>query len=90
MDSPAAEAGLKSGDILLQVGRTKVREAEDILDASFFITAGDTVPITVVRDGKELTVNIQAEIHPVSKKLPMSATLESNRSIPLSMPAPQK
>lgn len=99
LDSPAADAGLKPGDTLLQVGRTKVREAEDILDASFFLTAGDSVPIIVVRDGKELTFNVQAELHPVSKNIPispdgrkqqMSATLEARRGIPLSMPVPEK
>src|SRR5216117_100687 len=45
--TPAATSGIKAGDILLQVGRKKVHEPEDVLDASFFITAGDTVPITV-------------------------------------------
>jgi len=42
--TPAAGSGIKPGDILLQVGRKKVHEPEDVLDASFFITAGDTVP----------------------------------------------
>src|SRR6266481_10063133 len=46
--SPAADCGAKAGDILLQVGRTKVCEPEDVLDASFFITAGDIVPKTVM------------------------------------------
>src|SRR5690348_16834916 len=46
-DTPAARAGIKRGDILLQVGRKKVAQPEDVLDASFFITAGDDVPITV-------------------------------------------
>src|SRR6266568_478548 len=39
-DTPAARAGVKRGDILLQVGRKKVAQPEDVLDASFFITAG--------------------------------------------------
>src|SRR6266481_7726430 len=46
--TPAADCGAKAGDILLQVGRTKVCEPEDVLDASFFITAGDIVPKTVM------------------------------------------
>src|SRR5438874_11474622 len=39
-DTPAYGSGIKSGDILLQVGKTKVRQPEDVIDASFFITAG--------------------------------------------------
>ncbi|PYL65848.1 MAG: hypothetical protein DMF25_02145 [Verrucomicrobia bacterium] len=38
--TPAADSGIKAGDILLQVGRKKVREPEDVLDASFFISVG--------------------------------------------------
>jgi serine protease Do len=71
LDTPAADAGMKPGDILLQVGKTKVREPEDVLDASFFITAGDTVPITVMRGRQKLTFNVQAEVHPGSKHVPM-------------------
>src|SRR5213082_2376925 len=36
--TPAADSGIKPGDILLQVGRKQVHEPEDVLDASFFIT----------------------------------------------------
>jgi serine protease Do len=89
--SPAADSGMKPGDILLQVGRTKVHEAEDVLDASFFITAGDTIPITVHRGKENITFNVQADFHPASRQLPlMSGDRLSpiNRSIPLTFPAP--
>ena len=72
--TPAASSGVKSGDILLQVGRTKVTQPEDVLDASFFITAGDTVPITVVRGGEKLTFNVRAELHPDSERRPLVAS----------------
>ena len=88
LDTPAADAGIKPGDVLLQVGKTTVREPEDVLDASFFITAGDTVPITVIRGSEKITFNVQAEVHPASRHVPRSATLEPNRGIPLNVPAP--
>src|SRR5207302_219818 len=62
--TPAAKSGVQPGDILLQVGNKKVRAPEDVLDASFFITAGDTVPITVMRGNERLTFNVQADLHP--------------------------
>src|SRR5437868_10126728 len=68
--TPAADSGLKPGDVVLQIGRTRVQEPEDILDASFFITAGDTVPITVMRGDQKMTFNVQAEVHPGSKNVP--------------------
>jgi S1-C subfamily serine protease len=93
LDTPAADAGIQPGDVLLQVGKTKVREPEDILDASFFITAGDTVPITVVRGKEKLTLNVQAELHPRARHVPMLAAPPSpNHGIPLrleSAPPPQ-
>jgi serine protease Do len=66
-DTPAARSGIKAGDILLQVGRKKVTQPEDVLDASFFITAGDAVPITVMRGNQKLTFNVQATMHPASR-----------------------
>jgi len=65
--TPAGESGVKEGDVLLQVGKTKVREPEDVLDASFYITAGDTVPITVMRGDKKLTFDVQADFHPAAQ-----------------------
>jgi serine protease Do len=66
-DAPAAHAGLKEGDVLLQVGKKKVTDPEDVFDASFYITAGDTVSITVMRGDKKITFQVQATMHPASR-----------------------
>src|SRR6266404_1734046 len=86
--TPAAGSGIKPGDILLQVGRKKVREPEDVLDASFFITAGDTVPITVMRGNRRLTFSVRAALHPASQRglliaSPASPTM--NQGLPLKL-----
>src|SRR5213595_3164921 len=85
--TPAAEAGLKAGDVVLQIGRTKVTQPEDVLDASFFITAGDVVPITVMRGNEKLTFSVQAGVHPASRPRPplLAAPPLSNRAIPLNL-----
>jgi serine protease Do len=64
--SPAERSGLQIGDTLLQVGQVKVRTAPDTLNVAFFLTAGDQVPVTVVRDGKALTVDLTAADMPAS------------------------
>src|SRR5713226_8168072 len=80
--TPAADSGMRPGDIVVQIGRTKVKEPEDILDASFFLTAGDTVPITVMRGDKKLTFEVQADFHPASKRPPLIASpISPNRAI---------
>src|SRR5881398_550740 len=66
-DAPAARSGLKEGDVLLQVGKKKISDPEDVFDASFYITAGDTVPITVMRGNQKITFHVQATRHPASR-----------------------
>src|SRR6266511_3810408 len=88
-DTPAARSGIRSGDILLQVGRKKVTQPEDVLDASFFITAGDVVPITVMRGNQKLTFNVQATLHPASRSGVLLASpgtpAINQQAIPLSL-----
>lgn len=79
-DSPAAGSGLKPGDILLQVGKVAVHEPEDVIDASFFISAGDEIPITVMRDGKKLTFNVEAQS---TKAKDMALAPEKRWAVPL-------
>src|SRR5579864_3775161 len=81
-DTPAAESGLKPGDVVLQIGRTKVHEPEDILEASFFLTAGDAVPITIVRGNEKITLQVQADLYPGGR---LAAPPSLNRSIPLNL-----
>jgi serine protease Do len=66
-DTPAARSGIKEGDVLLQVGKKKITDPEDIFDASFYITAGDTVPITVMRGDQKMTLQVQATMHPATR-----------------------
>ncbi len=82
-DTPATGSGVQAGDILLQVGAKPIHEPDDVIDASFFITAGDTVPITVLREGEKMTFDINADFHPASHHAPMAATLTPHQGIPL-------
>lgn len=87
-DTPAYGSGIQAGDILLQVGTTKVHQPEDVIDASFFITAGDTVPITVLRGNEKVTFDIQADFHPASRHAPLIASpLSPNQAAPLQFDA---
>jgi S1-C subfamily serine protease len=56
-DSPGARAGLAKDDIILEIGHRKIRSTEDVLDAAFFTTAEDELPIKVLRGGQEIVVN---------------------------------
>jgi serine protease Do len=86
-NTPAAGSGLQTGDILLEVGKVPVHQAEDVIDASFFISAGDSVPITVIRGGEKLTFTVQA-----TSTEPGAMALGPSRksTVPLRLEAPPK
>jgi serine protease Do len=82
-EAPAARTGLKEGDVLLQVGKKKISDPEDVFDASFYITAGDVVPITVMRGDRKITFHVQAAMHPASRT---GVLLASPGTIPGAIP----
>jgi hypothetical protein len=59
--SPAAKAGLKAGDVLVQFGSKPIKNLYDFTDALRSSKVGDVVPVTVLRDGKELKVDVKLE-----------------------------
>jgi Zn-dependent M28 family amino/carboxypeptidase len=59
--SPAAKAGLKAGDVLIQFGDKAIKNLYDFTDALRRSKVGDVVPVTVLRDGKELKVDVKLE-----------------------------
>lgn len=63
-DSPAMEFGLKVGDTLIKVGKTPIHRFADLREASFYLTADETVPISVEREGRSVTFNVRAGCPP--------------------------
>jgi len=59
--SPAAKAGLRAGDVLIQFASKPVKNLYDFTDALRSSKVGDVVPVTVLRDGKELKVEVKLE-----------------------------
>lgn len=56
-DSPAQEAGLQSGDIILQYNDVKIMRASDLLNLINRARPNDSFRADIQRDGKPLTVN---------------------------------
>lgn len=82
---PAASQ-FRPGDVILQVGEIAVRQPEDALDASFFLTAGDPVEVTVARGEEIITVPLVAGEHPLGRKTNLQA-LGPGSLLPESTPA---
>ena len=63
-DAPGQKAGLQAGDVILKVGSHSVASPEDVLDASFFLTAEDETVIRVTRDGSQRDFNVTPADNP--------------------------
>ena len=59
--SPADKAGLKDKDIVTAVNGTKVGAAGSLSDLVGEYKPGDTIQLTVIREGKEIAVNVTLE-----------------------------
>jgi serine protease Do len=58
-DSPAAAAGLKSGDVVVRFGERAIESPKDLSRAVAETASGATVPMKVWRDGAEKTVEVK-------------------------------
>lgn len=63
---PAFAAGVRPGDVVLEFAGRPIRSREDVMDASFFTSAGDSVRATMLRGGKIIGVEITAALHPAA------------------------
>jgi hypothetical protein len=59
--SPAAKAGLKGGDILIQFGEKPIKNLYDFTDALRRSKIGDVVEVKVLRDGQPVTASVKLE-----------------------------
>lgn len=60
-DGPAAKAGLKDKDIITKVNGVEVGKAGTLTDLIGEYKPGDTVQLTVIREGNEIAVNVTLE-----------------------------
>lgn len=65
-DGPAAKAGLKEKDIITKVNGIKVGSAGSVSSLIGEYAPGDTVQLTVIRDGKERSINVTLGKCPVN------------------------
>jgi hypothetical protein len=59
--SPAAKAGLKAGDILVQFGDKPIKNLYDFTDALRRSKVGDVVEVKVLREGQPVTASVKLE-----------------------------
>jgi S1-C subfamily serine protease len=65
--SPAEKAGLKSGDVIVRIGKDKVYEPGDVSELIKDCKPGDKVDIAVIRQGREISFTAELEAHEFMK-----------------------
>jgi serine protease Do len=80
-DSPAAKAGIVSGDVIAAVNGERVRDARDLAKKISTIAPGSSVRLGILRQGQERTVAValgefpkeqHAKVEPKAKAVPGS------------------
>lgn len=56
--SPAAQAGLQENDIITKIGEIAIDETHSYINSLFEHQPGDTIPLTVMRNGEEVQLQI--------------------------------
>ncbi|GAB6139011.1 S1C family serine protease [Halanaerobaculum tunisiense] len=66
-NSPAAKAGLKRGDILLQFNQQKIKQPQDLKNKLTKLNIGATITCTILRNNKTKTYTLQLKEQPDKK-----------------------
>lgn len=80
--SCSEKAGMKVGDIITALNDTKISDSNDLLNAKKNYRAGDTVTITVYRDGEYVELELTFDEEPVAVKKANSKPQDSD-SLPV-------
>lgn len=57
-DSPASRAGIKAGDVLMEIGGSKIHDADDVFEVISHKKGGDEVEVKALRKGKEKSFEV--------------------------------
>jgi predicted metalloprotease with PDZ domain len=60
-DSPAKKAGFLPGDIIMEVGKKKVEDIDDITENIAHLEKGDTIDFTILRKEKKMVLKVKIE-----------------------------
>jgi len=63
-DSPGARAGLRAGDVIIGIDGKEVSDRRDLREALVDHEPGDKLPIRIIRDGAERTLQVEVAERP--------------------------
>jgi serine protease Do len=78
--TPAEKSGLQAGDVILKIGDRDILQPADLLDAAFFSQVGQSVKVSIWRDGKTSDYQFTVSERPVTA--PMVVPAPNPESLP--------
>jgi serine protease Do len=81
-DSPAAAANLEPGDLILKFNGKEIHGPRDLQGVVERLKVGSKSPMQIVRDGKNMTIDVTAQEMPKNYSLASNGFGPSNRSVP--------
>jgi serine protease Do len=79
IESPAAKAGLKSNDIVLEFRGERIKDDADLLRRAASAPIGVAAPIKIFRDGKEMTLSVVIAQRPTRPGSDLPASVEADK-----------
>jgi serine protease Do len=67
-DSPAMEGGILPGDLITRFGNTAITNSNDLSRAVATFSPGQNVSVDVIRDGRELSLNIRLDVRTIENQ----------------------
>ncbi len=58
-NSPAEDAGIRAGDVIIRMDRRRIRSIRDVHRVLAFFEPGEEIEIRIIRDGKEKSVKVK-------------------------------
>ncbi|MBS0261954.1 MAG: Do family serine endopeptidase [Planctomycetes bacterium] len=81
-DTPAAAAKLEAGDLILQFNGKDIHGPRDLQSVVERLKVGSKYPMQIVRDGKEMVVDVTAQEMPRNYSLASDSLGSQNRGLP--------
>lgn len=90
-DSPAKDAGIKEGDIIVEIAGKQIRGEQDLRDAMLLTQTGKSISVKAIRSGKVMTFNVKPTSRPADlmQPQPQPQMPDSEFNFPFDFGAPE-
>lgn len=82
---PAKNSGFKQGDIIIQLGKEKIKNVNQLRNSVAAIKPGTQIPLTVIRQGKKMLIDVEIGELPAQVDEPVNTPSGQNEDLGLTI-----